>query len=168
MEQNGGELKISLAQHELDNLGEALMRLAQACIRVSDVALTYTTRIISPFRDDVEEFLESTGYRYETDRMVPSKFGNEVRIDFSVTSAHSEFLLQTLTAANPAVARHTSDDLFTKWYDISIMKSATSFLTVLDSSSSAFAVPDVRRLEDVSIVIGFPDQQDLLLETLAA
>jgi hypothetical protein len=168
VEQDGGELKISLSHHELDDWGDALMRLAQACIRVSDIALTYTSRIVSAFRDDVEEFLESTGYRYETDRMVPGKFGPEVRIDFSVTGAHAEYLLQTLTAANTVVARHTSDDLFTKWYDIPHMRSAAQFVTVLDASSNVFAVPDIRRLQEVSTVIGFPDEQDLLRHTLAA
>jgi hypothetical protein len=168
VEQDGGELKISLAVYEAAQLGDAFLRLAQACIRVSDVSMTQTQRLVSQFKEDVEEFLESTGYRYETDRAIPGKFGQEIRIDFSVEGPRAVSLLQAVSAANPVVGRHVADDAFTRWYDIPHMKSAAQFITVVDAGVQTFSEPDLRRLEELSILIAFPDQQGQLLEALAA
>src|SRR5208283_3659269 len=64
VKQDGGELKIPLASYETEHLGDAFVTLAQACIRVSDVSMTQTLRTVSAFKEDVEEFLDSTGYKY--------------------------------------------------------------------------------------------------------
>lgn len=168
VKQDGGELKIQLTNYEADRLGDAFVRLAQACIRVSDVSMTQTLRVTNPFKDDLEEFLDSTGYRYEVDRMIPGKFGQEVKIDFSVEGPRTVSLLQSLSAANAVVGRHMADDLFTRWYDIPHMKSASRFVTVIDANNSPFSEPDLRRIEELSTMVSFPDQQQELLQLIAA
>lgn len=168
IQQSGGELSVPLAAYEPEHLGTSFLRLAQACIRVSDVSMTQTLRTVSAFKEDVEEFLDSTGYPFEVDRMVPGKFGSGVRIDFSVEGPKRVSLLQALSAANDVVGHRVAEDVFTRWYDIPHMKSAAQFITVLDASNSHFPEPDVRRIDDVSNLIDFPDQQDELSNALAA
>lgn len=169
VQQNGAELAISMSEHEITgDLGGAIVRLAQACIRVSDLALSFTIRTVSAFRDDVEEFLDSNGYKYDTDIPIRGGFGKEVRIDFQVEGPRQLSLIQTLTAANAVTGARVADDLFTRWYDIRHMRSSKQFLTVYDSESKGLSPTDLQRIEDFSVVLGYPDQQGELIETLAA
>jgi uncharacterized protein DUF1828 len=166
--QDCGEFKISLTNYESERLGDAFLRLAQTCIRVSDISMTQTLRTVSAFKEDLEEFLDSTGYRYETDRMVPGKFGMDVRIDFSVEGPHRVSLLQALTAANIVVGHRVAEDVFIRWHDIVHMKSGSQFVTALDSNNSNFPDQDVRRAEELSTVVAFPDHQEEMLQLLGA
>jgi hypothetical protein len=166
--QDGGEFKVSLASYENEKLGDAFVRLAQTCIRVSDVSMTQTLRTVSAFKEDLEEFLDSTGYHFETDRMIPGKFGPEVRIDFSVEGPRRVSLLQALTAANSVVGHRVAEDVFIRWHDIEYMKSGAQFITALDSNNAHFPDQDLRRAEELSLMVAFPDQQDELLQVLAA
>lgn len=166
--QEGGEFKISLASYENEQIGDAFVRLAQTCIRVSDVSMTQTLRTVSAFKEDLEEFLDSTGYSYETDRMILGKFGAQVRIDFSVEGPRKVSLLQALTAANSVVGHRVAEDVFVRWHDISHMKSSAQFVTVMDSNNSPVPEQDLRRLEELSVMVAFPDQQEEVLQILAA
>ena len=79
--QRGGEFVIELAS--LSELSDAIVRLSQACIRVSD--LIFTQRISAPvsFRDDVEEFLRppiwrtSRKYWFQENSIVTSRLISE-------------------------------------------------------------------------------------------
>jgi len=166
--QDGGEFKLVLADYESDKLGDAFVRLAQTCIRVSDVSMTQTLRTVSAFKEELEEFLDSSGYPYETDRMVRGKFGPEVRIDFSVEGPNRVSLLQALSAANVMVGHRAALDVFARWYDIPYLKNSTQFITVIDANNSSFPEQELRRVEEVSNVVTFPDQQQDLLEAIAA
>ncbi len=168
VEPSGGEFRVPLAIYEPQQLGDAFVRLAQACIRVSDVSMTQTLRTVSAFKEDLEEFLDSTGFPFEVDRMVPGKFGSQVRIDFSVQGPKRESLLQALSAANEVVGHRVAEDVFTRWYDIPHMKTAAQFITVIDASNGHFPDQDVRRIDEVSTLMEFPDQQEELTRALAA
>lgn len=168
VQQEGGEFKIPLASYESEQLGDAFVKLAQACIRVSDVSMTQTLRVVSAFKEDLEEFLDSTGYQYETDRMVRGKFGPDVRIDFSIEGPRRVSLMQALTAGNIVVGHRAAEEVFTRWYDIAPMKSAMQFITAVDANNSSFPDQDLRRVEEHSIIVAFPDQQQELLQALAA
>jgi hypothetical protein len=165
--QDGGALQV-LIKRNAEDFGSAVLRLAQACIRVSDLALTYTIRSVSAFKDDVEEFLDSTGFEYKVDPKFQGQFGKEVRIDFQIYGPRQESLVQAITAANSVVANRVADDSFTRWYDIKVHRSGKQFITVYDSIVTAFDPTDLLRLEDLSIIVGFPDQQEILREVLAA
>jgi len=166
--QDGGELQIKLAQYEAAKLPEALLNLAQCCIRVSDLTLGYQLRSVSGFKDDVEEFLDGTGFPYEIDVPLKGSLANIVTVDFQVEGPHRTSIIQTLSASNSVVGAHVAHDLFSKWYDIRILKPTRNFITVFDSSTDVFREPDLLRFEDFSSVIGFPDEQQELLNNLAA
>jgi len=168
VKQDGGEFKVALASYEREQLGDAFVKLAQACIRVSDVSMTQTMRNVSAFKEDVEEFLDSTGYKYETDRSIPGKFGPGVRIDFSVGGPNQVSLLQTLSATNAVLGHRSAEDVFIRWHDIPHMKSAAQFITVVDANNSSIPDQDLRRTEELSLMIAFPDHQQELLDALAA
>ena len=48
VKQDGAELKIDFPEYEMSEvMGDAIVRLSQACIRVSDLALSFTIRSVS-------------------------------------------------------------------------------------------------------------------------
>jgi hypothetical protein len=170
VEQSGAELLINVAQYErtAEQIGPAIIRLAQACLRVSDISLTYSLRSVSAFREEVEEFLDGLGYRYETDVKIPGQLGKDVVIDFSVEGPNRISLVHTMSAANSIVARHVADDVFTRWYDIRHVRSGRNCVTVYDGSTNAFAETDIQRIGDFSTSLAFPDEQESIAAMLKA
>jgi hypothetical protein len=166
--QNDGQLQIEFPGMDQDAFADAVLRLGQACIRISDLSLAVRHRSPSDFKDQVQDFIDSHQFQYEVDHKLLGSKGNEVRIDFKIDGPrpHSASLVQTLSAADSNTARHQAEDAFARWYDINEQRNGNSFLTVYDSSSDAFREPDLRRLQDFSQLIRFPAQQQLFLEAL--
>ena len=162
MHQEGAQFQIEVPEGSVATLGESVLRLAQACIRVSDIAFTGTHRGVSAFREQVEDFIEEKQLSYEPDYTLVGAKGNEVRIDFRVESLSRPSLVQTLSAGNEVSARHQADNVFTKWYDIREHGEQHQFMTVVDSSVDVLKLFDLRRILDFSEVIRFPSHQETL------
>jgi hypothetical protein len=167
IQREGGQLQVQVAELDHAAFADALLRLAQACIRISDIALTLTHRSVNDFRDQVEDFIETNHFRYEAGHTVVGLEGNEVHIDFRVEGLTRVSMVQTLTAANEHTARHQAESVFAKWYDIRESKDGNQFVTVCDSSTDVFSGPELRRLQDFSRVIRFPAQDQVFLASLA-
>lgn len=163
-----GEFYVMLRDKDVHGASGAIVRLAQACIRVSDLAMTKRFRAVSSFRDDVEEFVSQLDLPFATDEEIIGRFGNVVRVDFSVTGKVTKSLMQTLSTAHPSAAHQVANEVFTKWYDIEGSRDRCSFISVYNSDSTAFRDEDLRRLETVSTVLGFPAQADAISEAIAA
>lgn len=169
VEESGAELLINIAQYEpTAPIAPAIIRLAQACLRVADISLAYTLHSVSAFREEVEEFLDGTWYPHETDVKIRGQFGKDVVIDFSVDGPNSISLIHTMSAANLVVARHVADDVFTRWYDIRHVRSGRNCITIYDASSNAFAENDIQRIGDLATPLGFPDEQESILRSIQA
>ena len=50
----GGELVVYLPNEKASDIAEAMVRLGQACIRMSDLAFTQRLRPVNAFREDLE------------------------------------------------------------------------------------------------------------------
>ncbi|MDZ4802532.1 MAG: DUF1828 domain-containing protein [Bryobacteraceae bacterium] len=165
---HGGRLLIELEPEDLLDLRPVMMRLAQACIRVSD--LVFSARIWSTgsFRDEMEEFLTSLEIRYEPDAIETNRKGQDVKFDFRVFGATHVSLLQSLSAASTGSAHSVSAEAFLRLFDVGATKRKTDpqFVTVIDESNDVFKDHDITRLEQVSSVFWFPAQQDQLISTL--
>ena len=167
--QDGGQLQIELFEPDPMKLSDAVLRLAQACIRVSDMSQTFAPRATSAFREQVEAFIESTELPYESDYELPGLMGAPVEIDFRVEGSATVSLVETLTASNEPAGRHASAEVFAKWYDIRGQRSdSQQFVTVVDSWAEVFEESDLKRIEEFSKVISYPEQQETLLQALVA
>ncbi len=166
--QTGGELKIEFSDEQLKDLPLIMMRLGQACVRVADLAMTVRLRSPAFFREEFEEFIESTDVRYEPSVSLIGRFGKEVQVDFRVYGRGGKSLLHTISTGNKAAAHARGLEVFRTWYDLSPFQTEYQFLTVFDSTNDVFQDADRRRLETVSLVLGFPAELDQLREALAA
>lgn len=147
---------------------DSLVRLAQACIRVADIALTQRFRMVSAFRDEVEEFVATIDVPYETPYVLAGRFRKDVEVDFMVQGQVTKSLILTLSTQNAAAAHGLCNEVFRKWYDLSDHRQSHLFVTAFDTTTDVFRHDDLSRIRDVSSVLGFPAEVDALQEMLAA
>jgi len=165
----GGRFQIELEGSDVAQLSPCMMRLAQACIRVSD--LSFSARIWSAgsFRDELEEFFHSIELNYEQDPTEPGKRGQEIKFDFRVFGESSQSLVQSLSSSSTSSAHSISLEAFSRWYDLGAEKpGGPKHVTVIDESNDVFKDADVSRLSRLSSVIWFPAEQDQLIAGLSA
>jgi hypothetical protein len=162
-----GVFRVPLGQ-DIAALSSAIVRLAQACIRVSDLSFTQRLQSSATFQEDVEEFIAGAGLAYESEPVLMGALRNPVKVDFRVQGAKVFSLVQTLSAPNPANAHPKSVEVFTRWFDLQHHNGQRhQFVTVFDTINS-FKEYDLERLSLVSAVVGFPEDREQLQEMLAA
>ena len=164
---DGGVFKTRILTSEIESIPDHLVRLAQACIRVTDVAFTQRFRTQGVFLEDMEEFLSGIQVPYEAGVSLPGRFRKQVEFDFLVKGKKVSSIIQTVSSASSA-AHILSNEVYRKWVDISHIKHAHRCLTVYDSNSDAMRPDDLERIGEVSEVIAFPAEEDRLRESLTA
>lgn len=164
--QEGGQFQLILS--DLKQLPEAMVRLSHACLRVADLALTQRLRIASAFNEDFEEFLDLADASYDPGFSLPGQFGKAVKVDFRVKGHRSQALVQTLSTPS-SVASHTmSNEAFSRWYDLQPQRVHYQFVTIYDTSNDSFRDDDLQRLSSLSMLMGYPAQEQDIKAALAA
>jgi Domain of unknown function DUF1828 len=164
-----GDLFLQLSPDELTaNLPEGILRLSQACVRISDFATHQRLRSSNPFRDDVEEFLESQKFMYTEDVKVKGAFGKDLRMDFEVRSGRKLSYVNILAAMNDASAHASAVEIFTRWHDLVLTGSTMghNLVTIYNSASKAIRAEDILRLKTHTNVVSYPEEQDFLASIL--
>ena len=165
-----GELVVRLTEDELNegHLPSAMVRLAQACIRIADLSFTQRLRAPVGFKDDVEEFISAEGVTVEPAVALPGRYGKDVPVDFRTKGRKVESLVLTLSTQNSAAAHGLSNEVFRRWYDLEPQRAGHQFLTIYDSTNDVFRDDDIARLSEVSTVLPFPAQQEAIRDAIAA
>jgi len=165
---NDGELFVYLQEPDIHRISEYMVRLCQACIRMSDLSMTKRYKVINSFKDEFEEFVSLNDVRYEPDVELDGRFGNIIRVDFRTLGKRNNCLIHTLSTQNPSAAHQLANEVFTKWYDLDNMRSEFGFISIYDSQNASFREEDIKRLETISTVLAFPAQADAIADTIAA
>jgi hypothetical protein len=165
-----GALTLQITSDEIVDISNAVMRLSQACVRVSDFACHQRLRSANPFKDDIEEFLESSGLRFVADKRVRGPYGRDVKLDFEVTGKNSKSLVLILAAMNEPSAHTAANEIFRKWHELKVaqMDSSYKFVTIYNSASKAIRTDDIQLLNDHSATISYPEQEEALISTFNA
>ena len=163
-----GDLYLLLTKDELENLSSSILRLSQACVRISDMATHQRLRSSNSFRDDVEDFFEAHRFGYTSDIWVPGGFGKDVRIDFEVKASRRVSYVNVLAALNESAAHASANEIFVKLHDLSATgRPAThTMVTIYNSLSHAIRSEDIARLRTTSNVVSYPEEQDYLARLL--
>ena len=166
--QDGGQFFMRVQAAKLADLPMEMVRLAQACIRVSDIAFTQRLRSPVEFQEDFVEFIASIDRPYETGVKLEGQFGRQVEFEFLVQGDKSRSLVQTLSTSNQYAAHGLTNEVFRRWYDIVHQRPHYQCVTIYDSNNNVFRDDDLARMGTVSEVIGFPVEHDRLKLALAA
>lgn len=166
---DGGELVIHVAEGELPQVSGMIVRLAQACIRVSDLAFTQRLRAVNSFKEDVEEFFELTGLIYRPQVALEGRFDAPVEIDFEVRGHSVLSLVQTVSTGNAFAAHGIINEVFRRWHALpDDIRSHDQFVTIFDSGQDFYRADDLAVLSEQSVVLGYPAQSEVIAEVLAA
>jgi hypothetical protein len=163
---SNGDLSIDIQEAQPTDLSDAIFRLSQACLRISDFAAHTRLRTVNPFRDDIAGFLGSTGLKCVPDVQVRGSYQNQVKIDFQVFGKQQSSYLCVLAPTETAV--HTSaNEVFRKFYDIRTVNDDYQRVAIY-SSASRLKDSDKKRLRDYSTVVAYPSEQRVLTDLIAA
>jgi len=166
---DGGQLAIALLEADLPNLSSMIVRLAQACIRVSDISLTQRLRAVNSFKEDVEEFFEGSALAYQSPVMLEGRFGAGVEIDFRVLGRSVTSLVQTVSTGNAFATHGIINEVFRRWYALpDETRVRDQLLTIYDSGQNFYREDDLAVLGERSVVLAYPAQSEQIANTLAA
>ncbi len=165
---DGGELKIHVEANRASEIATLIVRLAQACLRTADMALTQRLPVADTFGESFEEFVAVTDLRYEAGIELIGRFQKPVPIDYLVRGQATISLVQTLSTGNTAAAHGLCNEIFRRWYDLTPERTHHAFVTVYDTTNNAIRDDDLQRLGELSLVMGYPAQAKQIADVLAA
>jgi hypothetical protein len=163
--QEGGALEAQVAS--LEDLPPAVVRLGQACVRVADLYYTRRSSLQVPVTEEVEEILAEGDLDYEPDKELPGRFGKPIRVDFLVQGRHASSAVLTWSSANTSQAHTASNEIFRRWYDLAIPDRKEQRVTIFDDRYDVYRDDDIKRLRNLSDVVGLSDRP-ALIDLLAA
>lgn len=168
VELDGGQLQIKIQADRISELPQAIVRLSQACVRVSDLAFTQRLQAANAFGEDFEEFLEAADLKYDTNVVLIGQYEKKVEVDFLVYGRRMKSLVQTISTGNAAASHGMTTEVFRRWFDLMNHKSMHQFLTIYDSSNDVFRDDDIARLGEFSTVFAYPANDESIQQALVA
>lgn len=156
--------------HGSQELASAMMRIAQACLRIADLWFTFRTRAVESITDEVADLLVERGILYERNVQLPGRSGRIYRPDFHTRTEQRSALVNVLSTGSSAAARGVVEHVFTQWHDLSHLKvgpEAVKFVSLFDDTMNVWSDYDLKLLDELS-EITFWSKPEELLEKIAA
>lgn len=152
-----------------DSLAQVTMRVAQACLRVSDLWFTFRTRVVESMADEVADLLAERDLRYDRRPKLAGRSGRGWRPDFHVLTPVRGSLVSVLSTGNRSAARAVTEHTLAMWHDLNQLTAgpeALRFVSLFDDTADVWAPEDFSLLESLSAVRRW-SEPDAFVETLA-
>ena len=151
-----------------DTLGESVVRVAQAAVRLSDLWFTFRSQSLQTTADEVDEWLRER--RIAFDRQV-SKQGRSMRtwtVDFETKTENRNSLVFLLSTGYRGAARRVTEHVLAGCVDLShlkVNKSRPVFVSLFNDTEDVWRPEDFRLLENDSRIARWsrPDEFEVLL-----
>ena len=127
------------------------------CIR--DRIYTRRSALQVVFNEEVEEVLADTSLPYEPNKELDGRYGKLVKVDFLVQGSRTRSAVLALSSANSSTAHVQANEIFRRWYDLSIPQRTEQRVTVLDDRYDTYREDDLSRIKDRSDLIALSDRQ---------
>ena len=163
-----GELRIDCPNTE--NLGEAVHRLGQAVVRVSDLWFTFRTRTAKSVSDEVNDWLIQREICFDRAVKLSGRSGREWRIDYQTYVVSQTSLIFLLSTGSRAAAARLAEHAAAGWADLSHLKSGQphpAFISLFDDTTEVWLPEDFRLVGNLSEVARW-SHSDRLAELLKA
>jgi len=152
-----------------ESMADAVIKISQAALRISDIWFTMRTRAISSVIDDVAAFLEQESIPFERNRSYSGNSGSSYRVDFHTFADNNDCLVNVLSAGSKPSARVAREHVVTQWHDltpVNVPKPNPKLISLFDDASDVWTLEDFKLLQSVSIVSMWsrPDDFALLLK----
>ena len=161
--------EVEILETELSNLSDFIVRLTQACIRITDLSFTQRLQTYGTFDAEVEEFIALTELDYETEPTdLIGIYDKPVKVDFRVQGVRTNSLIQTWSPRNPTISHTSSNEIFRRWHDLNNYRQTSQFITVVDETDSTYRSDDLSILYEYSTVFVFPTEREPFRDTISA
>lgn len=148
----------------------ALMRLAQAVLRVSDLWFTFRYRSIETVKDEVEGFLQEKGINYERSEKLQGRSGRIWTPDFHTRTSRRSSLIMVLSTGSKAAGRVATEHVVAAWHDLNYLVSgqeALQFISLFDDTMDVWTPEDFGLVESIS-ELAYWSKPDELIDRIAA
>jgi hypothetical protein len=147
-------------------MAAAVTRLAQACVRVSDLWYSFRTRAVESLCDEVADYLAENHVRYERGTVLMGRSSTSWKVDFRVRTERSS-LMFVLSTGSRTVARTRAEHVLSAWIDLQHMKvgpDRLQFISLIDDTLDVWSPETLRLVEGdgLSNVIMWSDPASLL------
>lgn len=138
-----------------DEMSEAIFRLSQTALRVSDLWFTFRNQAAASINDEVEEFLAAQEIQFERGERIVGRSGRIWRVDFHTRTSERSALVNVLSTGSRPSARRLAEHTLATWHDLSnrrIGPESMRFISLFDDELDVWASEDFGLVEDVSEV----------------
>lgn len=138
-----------------DSLAEVATRVAQACLRVSDLWFTFRNRAVESVTDEVADFLTERNFNFESGARLAGRSGRGWRVDFHVRTSAQSSLVYVLSTGSRSAARSVAEHVLAAWYDLNHLTAgpeALRFVSLFDDTADVWSPEDFRLVESLSTV----------------
>jgi hypothetical protein len=152
-----------------DSLARTTLRVAQGCLRVSDLWFTFRNRVIESVADEVADLLAERTIEFDRRPRLPGRSGRGWRPDFHVLAPARGSLVSVLCTGNRSAARAVTEHTLAMWHDLSQLAAgpeALRFVSLFDDTADVWAPEDFSLLDSLSAVRRW-SEPDAFVESLA-
>lgn len=140
---------------DFDEMSEAISRLSQTALRVSDLWFTFRNQAAASINDEVEEFLAAQEIQFERGERLVGRSGRTWRVDFHTRTSEKSALVNVLSTGSRPSARRMAEHTLATWHDLSNLQigpESLRFISLFDDELDVWAPEDFGLIEDVSEV----------------
>lgn len=140
---------------DFDEMSEAISRLSQTALRVSDLWFTFRNQAAASINDEVEEFLAAQEIQFERGERLVGRSGRTWRVDFHTRTSERSALVNVLSTGSRPSARRMAEHTLATWHDLSNLQIGPErlrFISLFDDELDVWAPEDFGLVEDVSEV----------------
>ena len=150
-------------------LGETVVRLAQAAVRVSDIWFTLRNRSFYSASEEVSEWLIEKNIKFEQSVKHTGRSGRDWSIDFRTYASEHTSMVFLLSTGSHNAARRITEHVVAGCVDLSHLKSGhppVAFVSLFDDTSDVWRYEDFRMVESLSEVALWsrPDELEAILK----
>lgn len=139
----------------LEEISQAVLRLGQAAVRVTDLWFTFRTRAVETVADEVQDWLKERRIPFQRAVRHPGRSGRTWTIDYQTHTDARTSLVFLLSTGSRAAARRVTEHMVAGCLDLSHLKVTQPnlvFVSLFDDTQDVWQEEDFRMVEDVSEV----------------
>ena len=160
--------QLILRSETVNILGESILRLAQAAVRVSDLWFTLRTRAVETVMDEVNEWLLEKEIPFDRGVKLNGRSGRHWVVDYQTRTNDRTSLIFLLSTGSSGAARGITEHVLAGCVDLNYLKTSQPHLGVIslfDDTEDVWREEDFRLVEQHSEIALWsrPDELERIL-----
>ena len=147
--------QLTLRINKNDALGEAVLRLAQAVVRVSDIRFTFQRQRLQTTAKDVENWLRERRIHFRRSVRLRGRSQKNWRVNFETRSDNRISMVFLMRASNRGAVLRITEHVATACRDLDYLKDTqndTHFVSLFDDSQDVWRQEDYNLMKQVSTI----------------